>query len=171
MSEPAHNTPTPEQPPETLEQRLKDHPELRAKFEELLKIVENAEAQIELADHAEQRVLDELSGIGRAALQGWAIRQEQKKAAQLRQVNPSAQRDRKKRLLVHPRGKDRSRGTSFQARLERALHPALFDFSAAQVSRIFNSTTTSDCRFWSGCGLWSDTGEVQGALWNRGAAQ
>jgi hypothetical protein len=96
MSESAQRDPTPKADHESLEQRLKEHPELRAKFEEILKIVENAEGRIELADDAEQRVLDELSGIGRAALRGWAIRQERKKAAELSYVNPSAQRDRKK---------------------------------------------------------------------------
>jgi len=98
MSEPARHALTPEHHPASLEQRLEDHPELRAKFEELLKIVENADGQIELADEAEQRVVDELSGIGRAALHGWAIKQERTKATELGQLNPAAQKDRKKRF-------------------------------------------------------------------------
>lgn len=97
MSEP---TLTPESHPqpghESLEQRLQKHPELRAKLEELLKIVENRDGQIELADLAEQRVLDELRGIGQEALRGWATRQEQKKRAELRALNPAARKERKK---------------------------------------------------------------------------
>ncbi|MGH6611188.1 MAG: hypothetical protein ACRECQ_13125 [Burkholderiaceae bacterium] len=98
MSEPARHALPPEDHPASLEQRLEDHPELRAKFEALLQIVENADGQLELADEAEQRVVDELRGIGRAALRGWAIKQERKKAAELGQLNPAAQKDRKKRF-------------------------------------------------------------------------
>ncbi len=44
MSEPARNALPLGHHRASLEQRLEDHPELRAKFEELLKIVENAES-------------------------------------------------------------------------------------------------------------------------------
>jgi len=80
MSEPSRHALPQQHYPASLEQRLEDHPELRAKLEELLKIVENADGQIELADEAEQRVVDELSGLGRAALRGWAMRQARTKA-------------------------------------------------------------------------------------------
>lgn len=80
----------------SIETRLKNYPELRAKFEELLKIVENADGHIELADDAEQRVVDEIRGIGQEALKGWAKRQERQKAMDLSRLNPAAQKDRKK---------------------------------------------------------------------------
>ncbi len=86
----------------SIEARLENYPELRAKFEELLKIVENADGQIELADDAEQRVVDEIRGLGQAALKGWAQRQERKKATELSQLNPAAQKDRKKSFTGTP---------------------------------------------------------------------
>ncbi len=90
LGAPAHHT------SDSLEDRLNQHPELRARVEELLKIVENADGMLERADDAEQRVIDELSGVGREALRGWARGQERKKATELSQLNPAAQKDRKK---------------------------------------------------------------------------
>lgn len=84
-------------PSDSLEERLRQHPELRARIEELLKIVENAEGTLDRADDAEQRVIEELSGIGHEALRGWATRQERKKARELSRLNPAAQKERKKR--------------------------------------------------------------------------
>jgi len=102
MSGPSRNALAQQHHPASLEQRLEDHPELRAKLEELLKIVENADGQIELADEAEQRVVDELSGLGRAALRGWAMRQERTTATELGELNPAAQKDRKKSFTGIP---------------------------------------------------------------------
>lgn len=47
-----------------LEERLREHPELRERFEKMLDIVEN--------DDAELRVLEQVRGLGRELLQGWA---------------------------------------------------------------------------------------------------
>ncbi len=55
-----------------LEERLREHPELRARFEQMLDLVENAEGDCVLADEAELRVLEQVRGLGRELLQGWA---------------------------------------------------------------------------------------------------
>jgi hypothetical protein len=44
----------------SLEERLKDYPELKAKIEALLGIIENAGGDIEKAAEAEQRIIDEI---------------------------------------------------------------------------------------------------------------
>ncbi len=62
----------------TLEERLREYPELRARFEEMLAIVENADGEIVKADEAEERVIQELRQLGRSALQGWAERKQRK---------------------------------------------------------------------------------------------
>jgi hypothetical protein len=54
--------------------RLQEHPELKARFEGLLTLVENADADTLTADDAEQRVVVELQLLGREALQCWAQR-------------------------------------------------------------------------------------------------
>jgi hypothetical protein len=63
---------------QTLEERLRAYPELRARFEEMLAIVENAEGDIVKADEAEERVLEELRQLGQSALQGWAERKQRR---------------------------------------------------------------------------------------------
>ena len=62
----------------TLEERLGAYPELRARFEEMLAIVENADGDIVKADEAEERVIQELRQLGRSALQGWAERKQRR---------------------------------------------------------------------------------------------
>ena len=62
----------------TLEERLREYPELRARFEEMLAIVENAAGDIVKADEAEQRVIEELGALGQSALQGWAERKQRR---------------------------------------------------------------------------------------------
>src|SRR5207253_3263150 len=44
----------------TLEERLKEYPELKAKIETLLGIIENAGGDIEKAAEAERRIIEEL---------------------------------------------------------------------------------------------------------------
>jgi len=63
----------------SLEERLNDQPELKARFEKLLEIVENAAGDIEKAAEAERRVTEELRQMGNEVLHGWARRQQQKK--------------------------------------------------------------------------------------------
>lgn len=62
----------------TLDERLRAYPELRARFEEMVAIVENAEGDIVKADEAEQRVIEELRQLGQSALQGWAERKQRR---------------------------------------------------------------------------------------------
>ena len=56
----------------SLEERLRDHPELRAKMESLLAVVENAA-------EAERRVTEELRQMGNEALHAWARGQAERK--------------------------------------------------------------------------------------------
>src|SRR2546426_8074929 len=63
-----------------LEERLREYPELRARFEAMLAIVENADGDIVKADEAEERVIQELRQLGQSALQGWAERKQRRGA-------------------------------------------------------------------------------------------
>lgn len=84
---------------ESLEDRLNRHPELKAKIESLVSVVENAEGNLIKASEAEQRVIEEIRQLGQSALQSWATQQNQKQQDQFIQGNPEAQRTRKKLLL------------------------------------------------------------------------
>lgn len=59
-------------------QRLKEHPELQHRFEDLLAVVENADGDSLTADAAEQRVVEELRQMGHSALAAWAQRKQQR---------------------------------------------------------------------------------------------
>lgn len=91
--------PNSSQMPESFEQRLSAHPELRAKFEVLLSVVENAQGDLVLADAAEQRVIEELRQLGQVALQDWATRQQQQQSEAFRQEHPTANRGGKKNSI------------------------------------------------------------------------
>jgi hypothetical protein len=63
----------------SFEERTKDLPEIRARVERMLDLIENAAGDVEKAAEAEMRVTEELRQMGNEALHGWARRQEQKK--------------------------------------------------------------------------------------------
>jgi len=92
----------------TLEERLAKYPELRARFEAMLAIVENAEGNIVKADEAEERVIEELRQLGRSALQGWAERK-QRRVERESERQAGVSRKVKKTLLVHAGGTNRDR--------------------------------------------------------------
>jgi hypothetical protein len=64
---------------QSLEERLKDFPELRARIERMLEVVENSAGDMEKAATAEEQVTVELRQMGNEVLHSWARRQEQKK--------------------------------------------------------------------------------------------
>jgi hypothetical protein len=86
----------------SLEERLKAHPHLRERFEQLLAIVEDAAGDIDKADEAERRVIEELRRLGQEALQGWAFRKETQKVKELHS-------DKERKITGH--GKKNSTGT------------------------------------------------------------
>jgi len=79
----------------SLEERLRDHPELRAKVESLLAVVENAAGDVEKAAEAETRVTEELRQMGNEVLQAWARRQAERKGSEVAQQS-GVQRKKKK---------------------------------------------------------------------------
>lgn len=84
---------------ETLEQRLAQHPVLKERIETLLAIVENRDGKLEKADDAEWAVIEQLRPLGQQALGEWAQKQADRKAKEMRQLNPSASQDKKNSAL------------------------------------------------------------------------
>ncbi len=81
---------------ESLAERLNAHPELKAKIEGLLSVVENAQGDVIRADEAEQRVVEEIRQLGQAALQGWASRQQRQQSEAFALEHPTTHRGGKK---------------------------------------------------------------------------
>jgi len=84
----------------SLEERLRDLPEVRARVERMLDLIENAAGDVEKAAEAERRVTEELRQMGNEVLHGWARRQEQKKEEKFNDKE-GVNRKGKKPLLVH----------------------------------------------------------------------
>ncbi len=79
---------------------LEEHPELRERIVQLLSTVANTDGSIELADEAEQRVIDEMRLIGREALQTWATRQERIVSERAKSQKPKLLKHKKKAQLA-----------------------------------------------------------------------
>jgi hypothetical protein len=82
-------------PKPNLEERLKEYPELKAKIENLLTIIENAGGDIEKAAEAERRIIEEMRQMGNEVLHGWARRQQEKKEKEYN-AKPGVNRKEKK---------------------------------------------------------------------------
>lgn len=80
---------------QTLEERLQEYPELKAKIETLLGIMENAGGDIEKAAEAERRIIEELRQMGNEVLHGWARGQQEKKEKEY-DAKPEMNRKEKK---------------------------------------------------------------------------
>lgn len=85
-----HTDPGATREPARLEKRLARHPELKAKIEALLAVVENAQGDLIKANDAEQRVIEEIRQLGQVALQGWAEQQNQAQSDQWLKAQPQA---------------------------------------------------------------------------------
>jgi hypothetical protein len=86
----------------SFEERLNAHPHLRERVDQLLAIVEDAEGDIDKADEAERRVIEELRRLGQEVLEGWAVAKEKQKVLDL-------QRESTRKVTGH--GKKNSTGT------------------------------------------------------------
>jgi hypothetical protein len=81
--------------PPSLEERLKQYPELKAKIETMLAVIENAGGDVEKAAEAERRIIEELRQMGNEVLHSWARRQQQKKEEEY-DTKPGVNRKEKK---------------------------------------------------------------------------
>ena len=85
----------------TLEERLREYPDLYGRISELVAVVENAAGDVVKADEAEERVIAELRQLGQSALQNWAIRK-QALVEQAVEADPQLVRKEKKRSSGRP---------------------------------------------------------------------
>lgn len=67
---------------ERIAERLRQYPELEAKIEELLDVVDNRSGEANKADDAEDLIWEELRQIGQRAMQEWAERKHERMASE-----------------------------------------------------------------------------------------
>jgi hypothetical protein len=131
----------------SLEERLKEYPELKTKIESMLAIIENAGGDVEKAAEAERRIIEELRQMGNEVLHSWARRQQQKKEKEYN-TKPGVNRKEKKALLVHATGENRNSRTDLQPRSTEAADSTLFRICASEVPWVFRSPAASPDGFW-----------------------
>jgi hypothetical protein len=56
----------------SIDERLKAHPLLEGRIEAILDIVEDSAREVERADEAERRMIEEVRPLGNEAVRGWA---------------------------------------------------------------------------------------------------
>ena len=88
----------------SLEERLKAYPELKAKIEAMLSIIENSGGDVEKAAEAERRMIEEWRQMGNEVLHRWARRQQQKKEEE-HNAQPGVNRQEKKLYWYRRLGK------------------------------------------------------------------
>ena len=131
----------------SLEERLKEYPELQAKIEAMLAIIENAGGDVAKAAEAERRIIEELRQMGNEVLQSWARRQQEKKATEYN-AKPGVNRKEKKPLLVHATGKNRNRRTDLHPRSPGAADSTLLRVCGSGMPWVFGRPAASPDRFW-----------------------
>jgi phosphoribosyl-dephospho-CoA transferase len=77
-------------------ERLRQHPELRARFQSILELTGNAEGPVKTADVVEELLIQELRQLGHISMNQWATQAEQRVSDELKSQDGSV-RSRKKR--------------------------------------------------------------------------
>lgn len=149
----------------SLEERLNPYPELNAKLEAMLAIMENAGGDVEKAAEAERRIIEELRQMGNEVLHGWARRQQQKKEQEYN-TKPGVHRKEKKPLLVHATGKNRNRRTDLHSRSPRAADSTVFPICGSGVPWVFGRPAARHNGFWGGSCLCPSRKQAARTLWD-----
>jgi hypothetical protein len=92
---------------QSFEERTKDLPEVRARVERMLDLIENAAGDVEKAAEAERRVTEELRQMGNEVLHGWARRQEKKKEEKFNNKEGVNRKEKKTSSGSHNLGKSK----------------------------------------------------------------
>ena len=80
----------------SLEERLAAHPKLRARFEQILALVEDVDDQVNTAEEAEDRTIEEVRRLGNEILHEWAGHKCLQAAQQTLSEKPEANSNGKK---------------------------------------------------------------------------
>ncbi len=83
----------------SFEERLRDYPELKERFEAILEIAEAEGNELKRADDAEQRAIEEVRKLGNEVMHAWARRRESHNVTELTEERPKVTRHGKKKSI------------------------------------------------------------------------
>lgn len=86
-----------------LTELLTKYPDIKKRVEEMLLFVDGTQEEVNLADEAEERVIEGVRGIGLSLMENWAKRQITKSSEQIKKRLPNAQKHSKKKSAGTPR--------------------------------------------------------------------
>jgi len=75
---------------------LRQHPELRARFQTILDLTRNADGPVQTADVVEEQLIEALRQLGHESMNQWAARAEQRVSTELQQEDATVRRRKKK---------------------------------------------------------------------------
>lgn len=75
---------------------LRQHPELRARFQTILDLTRNADGPVQTADAVEGQLIEALRQLGHESMNQWAARAEQRVSTELRQQDTVRSRKKKR---------------------------------------------------------------------------
>lgn len=78
-------------------ERLREHPDLMERFQNILEISANAEGPVKSADEVEGLLIEEMRRLGNTTMGDWAVSAEKRMGEQLKQTEASARVRKKKR--------------------------------------------------------------------------
>ena len=78
-------------------ERLRQHPELLARFQSILELTRNADGPLQTADAVEERLIQELRQLGHASMNHWATQAEQRVSDELKSSDATVRSRKKKR--------------------------------------------------------------------------
>ncbi len=76
---------------------LRQHPELRARFQSILDLTRNADGPVQTADAVEEQLIEALRQLGHESMNQWAAQAEQRVSTELQQQDATVRSRKKKR--------------------------------------------------------------------------
>ena len=76
---------------------LRQHPELRARFQSILELTQNADGPVKTADAVEGQLIEVLRQLGHESMNQWAAQAEQRVSTELQQQDATVRSRKKKR--------------------------------------------------------------------------
>lgn len=77
--------------------RLRQHPELLARFQSILELTRNTDGPLKTADEVEERLILELRQLGNTSMNQWATQAEQRASDELKAQDATVRSRKKKR--------------------------------------------------------------------------
>ena len=78
-------------------ERLRQHPELRARFESILELAHNTDGPLKTADQVEELLIEKLRQLGNVSMNQWAQQAEARVSDELKAADNTVRSRKKKR--------------------------------------------------------------------------